>query len=264
PRAAQGPRVKLEVVTIGTELLLGHTVDTNAAELGRALAAARPGAPRPPTVADRPDSIRAAVAEALERTGFVLTTGGLGPTRDDMTKTVVAELFGKRLLLDEELLAGIEARFKRLGRPMPAVNRTQAEVPEGATVLPNPRGTAPGLWVEDARGRVVVLLPGVPREMRGLLVEQVLPRIVERQGAARRVVSSRTVRTTGVSESALAERVGPIEPDIAPLTLAYLPSVDGVDLRVTAWDLDPTDAEARLAGAVERLVTAVGEHGYGV
>jgi len=256
--------VKLEVLTIGTELLLGYTVDTNAAELGRALAAAGAEVARRATVPDRPDAIRTAVVEALDRTGFVIATGGLGPTRDDLTKTVVADLMKRRLVLDEELLAGIEARFKRMGRPMPAINRTQAEVPEGATVLPNPRGTAPGLWVEDARGRVVVLLPGVPREMRGLLVEQVLPRIVERQGAARRVVSSRTVRTTGVSESALAERVGPIEPDIAPLTLAYLPSVDGVDLRVTAWDLDPTDAEARLAGVVERLVTAVGEHGYGV
>ena len=256
--------MKLEVLTIGTELLLGYTVDTNAAELGRALAAAGAEVARRATVPDRPDAIRTAVVDALDRTGFVIATGGLGPTRDDLTKTVVADLMKRRLVLDEELLANIEARFKRMGRPMPAINRTQAEVPEGATVLPNPRGTAPGLWVEDARGRVVVLLPGVPREMRGLLVEQVLPRIVERQGAARRVVSSRTVRTTGVSESALAERVGPIEPDIAPLTLAYLPSVDGVDLRVTAWDLDPTDAETRLAGAVERLVTAVGEHGYGV
>jgi nicotinamide-nucleotide amidase len=181
-----------------------------------------------------------------------------------MTKNVVSDLFGKRLVLDAGLLASIEARFKRMGRPMPAINRTQAEVPEGAAVLPNPRGTAPGLWVEDTRGRVVVLLPGVPREMRGLLVEEVLPRIVERQGAARRVVRSRTVRTTGVSESALAERVGTIEPEIAPLTLAYLPSVDGVDLRVTAWDLDLTDAEARLAAVVERLTAAVGEHGYGV
>lgn len=254
--------MKLEVVTIGTELLLGYTVDTNAAELGRALAAAGAEITRRTTVADRPDAIRAGVAEALDRTGFVITTGGLGPTRDDMTKTVVAELLDKHLVLDERLLASIEARFKRMGRPMPAINRTQAEVPEGAAVLPNPRGTAPGLWVEDARGRVVVLLPGVPGEMRGLLVEEVLPRIVQRQGA-RRVVLSRTVRTTGVSESALAERVGSIEPEIAPLTLAYLPSVDGVDLRVTAWGLEPQDAETRLATVVQRLRAAVGEHGYG-
>ena len=255
--------MNLEVLTIGTELLLGLTVDTNAAELGRALAAAGAEITRRTTVADRPEAIRAGVAEALDRTGFVITTGGLGPTRDDMTKTVVADLFGKRLVLDERLLASLEARFKKLGRPMPALNRTQAEVPDGATVLPNPRGTAPGLWVEDARGRVVVLLPGVPREMRGLLVEEVLPRLVARQGTERRVVLSRTLRTTGIAESALAERVGPIEPEIAPLTLAYLPSVDGVDLRVTAWGLAPRDAEARLAAVVERLRAAVGEHGYG-
>ena len=255
--------MNLEVLTIGTELLLGLTVDTNAAELGRALAAAGAEITRRTTVADRPEAIRAGVAEALDRTGFVITTGGLGPTRDDMTKTVVADLFDKQLVLDERLLAGLEARFKKLGRPMPALNRTQAEVPDGATVLPNPRGTAPGLWVEDARGRVVVLLPGVPREMRGLLVEEVLPRLVARQGTERRVVLSRTLRTTGIAESALAERVGPIEPEIAPLTLAYLPGVDGVDLRVTAWGLAPRDAEARLAAVVERLRAAVGEHGYG-
>ena len=255
--------MKLEVLTIGTELLLGHTVDTNAAELGRALAAAGAEIVRRTTVPDRPDAIGTSVAEALERTGFVITTGGLGPTRDDMTKTVVAGLLGKRLVLDTPLLASVEARFKRLGRPMPAINRTQAEIPEGATILPNPRGTAPGLWVEDGRGRVVVLLPGVPREMRGLLVEEVLPRLAERQGGTRAVVLSRTVRTTGVPESALAERIGPIESEIAPLTLAYLPSLEGVDLRVTAWRLEPREAETRLAAVVERLTAAVGAHGYG-
>jgi nicotinamide-nucleotide amidase len=255
--------VKLELLTIGTELLLGYTVDTNAVELGRALAAAGAELARRTTVPDRPDAIRAAVAEALDRTGLVLTTGGLGPTRDDMTKKVVAELLGKRLVLDEPLLASLETRFRRLGRPMPAINRTQAEVPEGATVLPNPRGTAPGLWLEDDRGRVVVLLPGVPREMRGLLIEEVLPRLIARQDGERRVVLSRTVRTTGIAESALAERVGPIESSIAPLTLAYLPSVDGVDLRVTAWRLEPRDAETRLARVVQQLVSAAGEHYYG-
>jgi nicotinamide-nucleotide amidase len=255
--------VKVEVLTIGTELVLGQTVDTNAVELGRALAAAGVEITRHTTVADRPEAIRAALAEALERAAFVITTGGLGPTRDDMTKAVAAELFGKPLVLDEPLLASIEARFTRMNRPMPASNRTQAEIPTGATILPNPRGTAPGLWIEDGRGRVAVLLPGVPREMRGLLVEQLLPRLVERQGTARGVVLSRTVRTTGIAESALAERVGAIEPDIAPLTLAYLPSVEGVDLRVTAWGLPPVEAAARLTAVVERLTAAAGEHAYG-
>lgn len=254
--------MKLEVVTIGTELVLGLTPDTNAADLGRALAAAGAEIVRHVSVPDRPAAIRAAIADALDRTGFVITTGGLGPTRDDMTKAEAAALFGKRLHVDENLLRRLEARFRRLGRPMPAVNRTQAEVPEGATVLPNPRGTAPGIWMEDARGRVAVLLPGVPSEMRGLLVEEVLPRVAQRVGS-RRVVLSRTLRTTGVPESALAERIGPVEDDIAPLTLAYIPSLDGVDLRLTAWSLPPDEAERRLAEAGAGLRARLEEHYYG-
>ena len=256
--------MKLEIVTIGTELLLGYTLDSNGAELGRALAAAGVEVVRRTSVPDRREAIRAAVAEALERTGFVISTGGLGPTRDDLTKTVVAELFGRTLVLDDALLAALEARFKRMGRwPMPPANRSQAEVPEGATVLPNPAGTAPGLWLEDSGGRVAVLLPGVPREMRGLVLDEVLPRLEQRSATSRRVVRSRTVRTTGVPESALAERVDPIEDSLAPLTLAYLPSVFGVDLRLTAWDLEPEDADARLAAAARQLARLVGEHYYG-
>ena len=252
--------MKLELLTIGTELVLGQTIDTNAAELGRALAAAGVEVVRHTSVADRPELIRAAVTDALDRTGFVITTGGLGPTRDDMTKREVAAVFGKALQLDETVLRSLEDRFRRLGRPMPAVNRTQAEVPAGATVLPNPRGTAPGLWVED-QGRVVVMLPGVPSEMRGLLAEEVLPRLAAR--GAGLVVRSRSVRTTGIAESALAERVGAIEESIAPLTLAYLPSTEGVELRVTAWGLREDEAERRLSQVAAMLRERAGEHVYG-
>lgn len=255
--------MKLEVVTIGTELVLGLTTDTNAAELGRALAAAGVEIVRRVSIPDTPALIRAAVGEALERTGFVITTGGLGPTKDDMTKREVAALFGRALELDDGVLRSLEARFRRLGRAMPAINRTQAEVPAGATVLPNPRGTAPGLWIED-NGRVAVLLPGVPSEMRGLLADEVLPRLIARQGKDDgRVVRSRTVRTTGVAESALAERVGDIEEEIAPLTLAYLPSPEGVDLRVTAWALREEEADRRLAAAGKVLRERAGADCYG-
>jgi nicotinamide-nucleotide amidase len=202
------------------------------------------------------------VQDALDRTGFVITTGGLGPTRDDMTKKEVAALFNKPLVLDEAVLRSLEERFRRLGRSMPAVNRTQAEVPAGATVLPNPRGTAPGLWVEEG-GRVVVMLPGVPSEMRGVLAEEVFPRIVARGGTSRIVVRSRTVRTTGIAESALAELVEPIEDEITPLTLAYLPSAEGVDLRLTAWGLPEEEAERRLTARAAQLRELAGEHVYG-
>jgi len=257
--------VKLEVVTVGTELLLGYTLDTNAADLGTTLAAAGIEIVRRTSVADRPDAVAAAVQDALDRTGAVLTTGGLGPTKDDLTKHAVAQLLGKKLVLDESILQALEERFRRFKRPMPAMNRTQAEVPEGATVLPNPRGTAPGLWIEDERQRFVVMLPGVPYEMRALLVEEVLPRLLARarqQGAAG-VVRSRTVRTTGLPESAVAERVEDLEAGLAPLTLAYLPGTPGVDLRLTAWGLPADEADRRLANGVKVLTAALDSRCYG-
>ena len=257
--------MKLEVVTVGTELLLGYTVDTNAIDIGKTLAAAGVEIVRRASVPDRPDAVASAVQDALERTGAVLTTGGLGPTKDDLTKSAVAQLFGRKLVLDETMLRALEERFRRFKRPMPAMNRTQAEVPEGATVLPNPRGTAPGLWIEDDRQRFVVMLPGVPHEMRGLLVEEVLPRLVARDQArgAAGVVRSRTVRTTGLAESAVAERVQGLESGLVPLTLAYLPGIPGVDLRLTAWGLPAEDADRRLADGVKLLTGALEARVYG-
>jgi nicotinamide-nucleotide amidase len=144
---------------------------------------------------------------------------------------------------------------------MPAANRSQADVPQGAIVLPNPHGTAPGIWLEDAAGRVAVLLPGVPHEMRVLLHEHVLPRLALR--AHGRVVRSRALRTTGVAESALAERLHGVEDSIGPLTLAYLPGPWGVDLRLTAWTMEAGEADRRLSEAVARLAPLLGRDCYG-
>jgi nicotinamide-nucleotide amidase len=257
--------VKLEVLTIGTELLLGAALDTNALDLGTALAAAGIEVTRRTTVADKPAAVADAVREALARTGAVLTTGGLGPTRDDLTKQAVAGVLGRPLVLNEAVLRHIEARFRRFGRTMTPSNRVQAELPEGAVVLPNPRGTAPGVWLEDG-ARLVIMLPGVPVEMRGLLVEEVLPRLVARARAAEgaaRVVRSRTLRTTGIPESALAERIAAIEDGLGEITLAYLPSVAGVDLRLTAWELPPDEADARLDAAARQVHAELGIRCYG-
>lgn len=253
----------VEVVTIGTELLLGLTIDTNATDLARALVGAGARITRKTSVPDDPDAVRRSLADALARTRFVVVTGGLGPTRDDVTKRAAAEVFGLPLVMDQDYLRQLEARWTRLGRPgaMPAANRTQAEVPAGATLLPNPRGTAPGLWLEDARG-VLVLLPGVPHEMRAMAVAEVAPRVAARAEPGRRTLW-RTLRTTGVSESALADRVGPLEAALAPVTVAYLPSFDGVDLRLTAWRMKPDEAERVLPAAVDQVREAVGEGVYG-
>ena len=250
-----------ELVTVGTELLLGFTVDTNSAEIGRALAAAGVRVVRRTAVSDDPAAIRDAVGGALARTGVVITTGGLGPTADDITKKTVAELFGATLVFDPSVWADLEARFARLGRVPSANNRGQAEVPAGAVVLPNRWGTAPGLWLEGPPG-LVVMLPGVPVEMRNLLASGVLPRLAARSGQGG-VIRSTTVRTTGIAESTLAERLGDIDERIAPLTLAYLPGLGSVDLRATAWNLPAAEADRRLAEAAALLAERAGEHAYG-
>jgi competence/damage-inducible protein CinA-like protein len=253
----------LEVVTIGTELVLGVTIDTNAPYLARALAAVGARVVRKTSVPDDPVLVRDAVAGALARTRFVVTTGGLGPTRDDLTMRVVADLYGARVLTDDAYLARLEGRWRRLGRggPMPDANRTQAQVPEGAVPLPNPRGTARGLWLEGTLG-TVVLLPGVPHEMRGLTDEEVVPRLAARSGEGL-VTDSRVLRTCGVAESQLADQIGPVEQALAPATLAYLPSFDGVDLRLTVWNRPRDDARAVLERAVGQLRSILAERCYG-
>jgi len=248
--------MNIELVTVGTELLLGFTVDTNSAELGRALAALGVRVVRRTTVSDDVAAIRDAVAAALRRTGAVITTGGLGPTADDITKSAVAALFGARLVFDPDVWAAVEARFARFGRVASASNRGQAEVPEGAVVLTNGWGTAPGLWLEGEPG-LVIMLPGVPVEMRNLLAAWVAPRLAER-GRGGGVIRSVTVRTTGIGESALAEQLGDIDEVIAPLTLAYLPGVGSVDLRATAWNLPPGEADQLLEAAANLLAERAG------
>ena len=253
--------MNLEIITIGTELLLGFTLDTNGAELGRQLSALGIRVVRRTSVADRPDEIREAVVSALARSGTVITTGGLGPTRDDITKHAVAGLYGWPLEFDEQLWQALVERYRDRGRVPAESNRSQAEVPRGAVVLPNRWGSAPGLWLEGDPG-LVIMLPGVPQEMRNLLSAEVAPRLAARAGGAA-VIRSRTVRVTGIPESTLAERLGEIEAAIAPLTLAYLPGLDGVDLRVTAWGLSATDADSSLARAVTELRTRAGDVAYG-
>lgn len=251
--------MQIELLTVGTELLLGFTVDTNGAEIARALAGIGVEVVHRASVPDRGDAIRDAVDAALRRTGAVLTTGGLGPTRDDITKHTVAALLGMPLEFRPEIWEALRERFRRLGREPAASNRSQAEVPQGGTVLPNRWGTAPGLWLEAPRG-LVVMLPGVPLEMRNLLRHEVLPRLEARGDGV--VVRSRTVRTTAIPESTLAERMGNVEQAVAPLSLAYLPGLEGVDLRLTAWRLAADEAERRLDAGVAELRRRAGDVVY--
>ena len=254
----------IEFIAIGDELLLGHTVDTNASWLGRELAAAGYQVTRRVTIGDDFTGIQNAVREALDRAEVVICSGGLGPTQDDYTKLAVADLFGARLVVRQDLLDALEERYRRRGTPMPSRNITQAEVPEGAQVLPNIRGTAPGLLLRDARGRRVILLPGVPHEFRGLVSEQVLPLLRAELPPRTQPVFYRTLRTTGIPEALVAEKIDDVLPVIAPLTVAFLPGFEGSDIRLTSWGQLAADAANAAFDRAETLIRErVGRWIYG-
>ncbi|MES2523279.1 MAG: competence/damage-inducible protein A [Gemmatimonadota bacterium] len=256
--------MNIEIVTIGDELLLGFTIDTNAAHLARELSALGVRIVRRTTAGDEPESIASAVRDALDRTGAVITTGGLGPTADDRTKPVIAELFGRGMVMDGAILSALEARWlKRFGHELPASNRQQAMVPERATILDNRHGSAPGIWLEDDRGRWVAMLPGVPREMRGMLADTIMPRLQGRIGDGGSVVRSRTLRTVNISESALADRLGDLARDTLGMSVAFLPGSEGVDLRITAAGLPAEQADALLDRAAALLRERAGNVVYG-
>ena len=256
--------MNVELITIGDELLLGFTIDTNSAFLARALAERGVAIVRRTTVGDTGDAIVAAVREALERTGAVITTGGLGPTTDDLSVESVARVFGREMRLDEEHLEWMRNRWKtRFGREMPESNRRQAMLPEGVRKLENKYGSAPGVFLEDDLGRWVAMLPGVPREMRGMTGDVLLPLLAERGAGAAgsdSVIRSRTIRTTGIAESLVQDRLNGVEVPTG-VSLAFLPGVDGVDLRITTQG-SAASADRILDGLAGAIRGRVGEYVY--
>ena len=216
---------------------------------------------------DDAEGIAAAVREALDRTGAVITTGGLGPTSDDKTKEAVAALFGRGMYLDEVHLAWMRERWRtHFKREMPEINRQQAMMPEGSRKLVNRHGSAPGVWLEDDRGRWVAMLPGVPREMRGMLADELLPLLgdrLARSGGGGTVVVSRTLRTTGIGESALAEMLGDLAKGFPGMPLSSLPGFEGTDLRLTARGRSEEEAARTLDEAIAKLRAPLGDAVYG-
>ncbi|MBS1847656.1 MAG: competence/damage-inducible protein A [Actinobacteria bacterium] len=261
--------MRCEVVAVGTELLLGQIVDTNSAVIGERLAASGIDSYFQVKVGDNLDRATTAVRDALARSDAVIVTGGLGPTHDDLTRNVLAAVMGVELERDEALVDVIRGMFAARGRTMPDNNLLQADVPRGAIVIPQTRGTAPGLIcpVEsvDADGhpitKVVYAMPGVPHEMAEMLERAVLPDLLARRGGTEAIVS-RTLRTWGDSESGLAERL--VEP-IAELeashraTIALLASgVEGIKVRVTAKGADTTAARRSVDEVADELRTRLG------
>ncbi len=256
--------MNIEIITIGDELLLGFTVDTNAVEIAQSLSAIGASIVHRTTVGDDLESIVAAMRASLDRTGAVITTGGIGPTADDKTKLAAAAVFGRGLLVHEPTLLQLETRWlKRFGHEMPLSNRQQALMPIDAQILRNDYGSAPGALLTDEQGRWLVMLPGVPREMRGMLKDVVIPYIQQSAGDSSNVIVSHTLRTVGIAESALADRLGELAVNVHGLPVAFLPNENGVDLRITSYGRNSAATETVLRTAASAIRAKVGGFIYG-
>ncbi len=254
--------MKVEILTIGDELLLGFTTDTNSGFLSRELSTLGVEVVRHTSIPDDRDRIGAEVSAALSRTGAVITSGGLGPTTDDISVESVAAALGRKLVEDAPVLAHMAALFRSRGitAALSATNKRQAMLPDGAEPMLNRHGTAPGVWIDAGDSRWIAMLPGVPRELRGLFADELRARIQSRVISAN-VIRSRTLRTTGIAESALAELI--VKSGITVHSLAYLPGARGVDLRVTVRDMPENDATAVLDSSIIALRSVVGDRAYG-
>ena len=246
------------IITIGDELLIGQVVDTNSAWMGQQLNKNGIWVTHRIAVGDTREDILAALDEEFRRSSIILITGGLGPTADDITKPVLLEYFGGNMVVDETALNNVKWIFERvLKRPMIERNLRQAEVPDSCTVIPNRRGTAPGMWFEK-EDRIFISMPGVPHEMKGMMTDDVIPALVKHFRLP--FIAHRTLLTAGIGESFLADHIRSFEEALPPsIRLAYLPSYGMVRLRLTARGEDQPTLEALLQGHFDRLKTLVAD-----
>ncbi len=255
--------MRCEIIGVGTELLLGQIVNSNAAWIGQRLAMVGWDCLRHTVVGDNEDRIATAIRETLERADAVILTGGLGPTQDDVTREAIAAVAGVPLVRHPELEQWLRERFAHIGRGrMAEMNLRQADVPEGGRVIDNTVGSAPGLIVE-VKGKPIYAVPGVPREMQEMLERVVLPDLAARAGEGRAIVS-RTLRTAGIGESLLAERLTPLWESVSDVTMAYLASAGEVRVRLTAVAPTREEALARIAPVEEAVRAELGDAVYGL
>jgi len=250
----------VEIITIGDELITGHRVDTNTAFIASHLTRIGLNVRYQSSVGDTLEAMEEAFRLALRRAHIVITTGGLGPTDDDVTKKAIVKVFKRNLIFHEDILEDIRSRYARRGIDMPAINQNQALLPQGANVFPNEHGSAVGICIAE-EGRVFISLPGVPFEMIQILTDEVIPYLCKlNAGQALEVIS---LKTTGAVESKLAELIVPglkLEPGVR---LAYLPSPSAIELRVIATAEHQEAAAEKAQALVRYLETVVGKYIFG-
>src|SRR5215207_9436791 len=246
---------RAEIVTVGTEILLGDLVDTNTAWLSRRLANLGVGIYRHTTVGDNRERIAAGIKDAAARADLVITTGGLGPTSDDLTNEALSLVTGRQMVEYPEAREHVDEMFRKFGRKPTANNYKQAVFPEGTTLIPNPQGTAMGALLE-ADGALFATLPGVPSEMKGMFEEALEPLIRNRTEGS---IVSKTLWFAGIGESALAEQVQ----DFLDATVAPLAGQGKVRLRITTRAATPEEAEKRIAPVEREILARLGDYYFG-
>src|ERR1700726_5116972 len=248
--------MKAEIIAVGSELLTPDRLDTNSLFLTEELNAIGIEVLRKTVIGDNRELLAEAFRDALNRVPLIISSGGLGPTEDDLTREAVADLLGRKLRRNNDILRYIEGRFRSLGREMPEVNVRQAMVPEGAEILENPRGTAPGLWLEDS-GHIIALLPGPPRELKPLFREQVLPRLERRVSGVR--LHQREIRVTGLGESHVEQRILPIYQRHPEVTTTILAAPGETQVHLRLWTDDSQHAKKTLEEIVQGFEIALND-----
>ncbi|SEN92375.1 nicotinamide-nucleotide amidase [Mucilaginibacter gossypiicola] len=245
-----------EIITIGDEILIGQIVDTNSAWMATELNKIGVRVKQISSISDDKDHILKALAEAANRANVIFITGGLGPTKDDITKKTLAEYFGVELVENREALANVERIFAKYNRPLLEVNKQQALVPANCEVVLNENGTAPGMWFNH-NGVIYVSMPGVPFEMMYMMEDQVLPKI--KATLKLPSIIHKTLLTVGEGESFLAERIADIENDLPPhIKLAYLPKLGQVRLRLSAFGNDEAALQKEVDAFATKLIERIG------
>lgn len=255
--------MKCEVISIGDELLIGQTVNTNASWIGEQLNNFGFTMAYGAVISDNKDDIISALINAANRSDVIIITGGLGPTKDDITKHTLTEYFNTSLELNKDIETNIIAYFKSVNRPILKSNLDQALLPKSCQVLSNSRGTASGMWFEK-NNIIYISLPGVPYEMKGIMQEQVFPKLLSKMGGETAVVN-KTIRTHGMGESFLAEIIKSWEDKLESnnIKLAYLPSPGIVKLRLSVLGLDQLILEKKLDDAIDELKALIPDQIYG-
>jgi nicotinamide-nucleotide amidase len=250
-----------EVITIGDEILYGQITDTNTQWISAELDKIGVRTVRKSSVGDQADQILQILQEAETRADIIILTGGLGPTKDDITKNTLATYFHTQLVINEEALADVTAFFKSRGRELTEINRQQAALPENCTFISNKSGTAPGMWFEE-RGKVFVSMPGVPFEMKWLMTHAILPKL--QQHFLLPSIYHRMIRTVGIGESFLAEKIEHWEDNLpSHIRLAYLPGFGGVRLRLTATGTDLVLMQQQVQQQIDAILPLIESFVFG-